>query len=188
MHLRMQWRLLLLGLVLFCLPLPARAASAWSTPQRVGIALDNGRSYNPGGIDFHLVQLSVLYDYASIWGHRAPKALSFKLDASLGVAHYQSTRLVTAAGMMARYYLDRWAGPSFRPYAEAGIGLIYTDFQVPKQGLRLNFNPRFGVGAEFGGPDRPWYAALQGHHLSNAHLRHDNRGINSVFLELGRYF
>ena len=183
------WRPLLLGLVLLLgLPGGALAASAWSSPQRVGLALYNGVSYNPGAIRFHLVEASVVYDYASIWGHRAPKALSFKVDAGLGVAHYQSTRLVAATGVMARYYLDAWAGPSFRPYGEAGIGLIYTDFQVPKQALRVNFNPRFGLGAEFGGPSRSWYAALQGHHLSNGHLRHNNRGINSVFFELGRYF
>ena len=180
--------LVLAGLLLAAVP--ARAASPWTQPQRLGLSLYEGMSYDPGNeIHFHLVQASALYDYAAVSGHRAPAALRLKVNASLGAANVAGdTRAVAAAGIMALYYLDRFAGASFRPYVEAGIGLIYTDFQVHDQGLRINFNPRFGAGCEFGGPERPWFAAVHGHHLSNGHLYHDNRGINSVFIELGRYF
>ncbi|GAB6081726.1 hypothetical protein JCM30471_06400 [Desulfuromonas carbonis] len=184
------------GLLLFLAiavisPVTCDAASPLLEPERVGLALDVGPSYSPDGVRYHLLTLSTLYDYSAIWRHAAPAALRFKLDASLGFAEgsaVSGTRGVAAAGFMALYYLDRWAGASWRPYGEAGIGLIYTDFQVKDQGLRLNFNPRFGIGCEFGGPGRPWFGAVHAHHVSNGHLHHDNRGINSVVFELGHYF
>lgn len=182
--------LLVLSIVAIA-PGQAVAASALREPERVGLALDCGPSYSPDGVRYHLLTLSALYDYSSIWGHAAPAALRFKLDGSLGVAEGDAvagTRAVAAAGFMALYYLDRWGGASWRPYGEAGIGLIYTDFQVKDQGLRINFNPRFGIGCEFGGPGRPWFAGVLAHHVSNGHLHHDNRGINSVVFELGHYF
>lgn len=181
---------LLLALLLLAVTAGTAGASAWSQPQRLGLSLYEGMSYDPGNeIRFHLVSATALYDYGAIMGHRAPAALHFKVNASLGFAHRGSDdRGVAAAGIMARYDLARLGTASFLPYVEAGIGLIYTDFQVHDQGLRINFNPRFGAGCDFGGPQRPWFAAVHGHHLSNGHLAHHNRGINSVFVELGRYF
>jgi len=172
-------------------PGKAIAASPLLEPERVGLALDCGQSYSPNGVRYYLLTLSGLYDYSAVWHHAAPAALRFKLDASLGVAEGDAvagTRGIAAAGFMALYYLDRWGGGDWRPYGEAGIGLIYTDFQVKDQGLRINFNPRFGIGCEFGGPGRPWFAAVHAHHVSNGHLHRDNRGINSVVFELGHYF
>lgn len=183
----------LLGLVLLCL-VPAAGGAAesggWGNPERLGVALYGGPSYDPGdGPNYALVSLSVLYDYDAIWFHRAPEPLRFKLEADLGVAEIESsTRLVATAGMMALYYAEGMATPSFRPYAEAGIGLIYTDFQVDGQGLRLNFNPRAGVGCEYGANGRPWYVAVHAHHVSNGDLHDENRGINAVLLQFGRTF
>ncbi len=184
------WHLGLALLLLLAVASAAGAASPWREPQRLGLSLYQGMSYDPGNeIRFHLLSASALYDYAAVSGRPAPAALRLKVTGSLGVARFAGeNRGVAAAGIMALYYLDRWGGESWRPYGEAGIGLIYTDFQVHDQGLRVNFNPRFGVGCEFGGPTRPWFAALHGHHLSNGHLYRHNRGINSVFFELGRYF
>ncbi len=167
----------------------AAAASSWSAPQRLGLSLDSGMSYDPGNeIRFQLLSLSALYDYGAIWGYRAPAPLHLKVHGELGVAETGGdTRSVAAAGVMARYDLGRFGGATWLPFVEAGIGLIYTDFQVHDQGLRINFNPRFGAGCDFG-PQRSWFAAAHGHHLSNGGLYHPNRGINSVFVELGRYF
>lgn len=184
--------LILFGMGLFCLfPVtPVAAESAWSQPERMGLALYGGSSYNPqDGPTYALLSACLLYDYDAIWFHRAPDALRFKVEANLGVADIEtSTRLVAAAQMMALIYAEGLATPSFRPYAEAGIGLIYTDFQVYGQGLRINFNPRFGFGFEFGSNGRPWYAAVHAHHVSNSGLNEENRGINSVMLQVGRYF
>ena len=70
-----------------------------------------------------------------------------------------------------------------------GIGVIYTDFQVEGQGSRINFNPQFGIGAEFnldsGGP---FFSAIRLSHISNGGLHSDNRGVNSIVLVIGRFF
>lgn len=180
---------LVLG-VFFAGAAPLHAASPWTEPERRTLGAVTGLSYDPGNsLRYYLVNGAVVYDYDRIWGHRAPETLRFKLDADLGVATLDDQpRGVASVGMQALYYLEGLGGAAFRPYAEAGIGLIYTDFQVHDQGLRLNFNPRFGVGAEFGGPQRPWFAALRMHHLSNGKLYRDNRGINAVLLQVGRTF
>ncbi|HAD05332.1 MAG TPA: acyloxyacyl hydrolase [Desulfuromonas sp.] len=184
--------LLLFALILVGLipAAPAAAESAWSQPERVGFALYGGGSYNPvAGPNYVLLSGMLLYDYDAIWFHRAPDPLRFKVEANLGVAESESsTRLVAAAGAMALIYGEGLATSSFRPYAEAGIGLIYTDFQVYGQGFRLNFNPRFGFGCDFGHNGRPWYAAVHAHHVSNSGLDEENRGINAVMLQLGRTF
>ncbi len=169
---------------------PAAAASDWSQPERRGIALYGGGSYNPDdGPTYALLSAHLLYDYDAIWFHRAPDPLRFKVEANLGVAEIESsTRLVAAAQMMALIYAEGLSTSTFRPYAEAGIGLIYTDFQVYGQGLRLNFNPRFGLGCDFGRNGRPWYVAVHAHHVSNSGLDENNVGINAVMLQLGRAF
>lgn len=183
--------LMLSVILLVALPAAAFDFAALGQPQRRGLALYHGVSYNPDGVSFHLLSLSALYDYRQIWEHDAPLPLRFKLEAGLGLAQVDGRdelRLVAAGGVMARYNFAGLAQPHWLPYAEAGIGLIYTDFQVEGQGLRLNFNPRLGVGCNFGGQERQWFAAVHAHHLSNAQLHSDNRGINSILLQFGRYF
>jgi hypothetical protein len=187
---RIRWFLVALLLAGATLAPAAAAAAGWGEPERIGLAAYGGMGYDPGNrVRFGLISLSVLYDYDAIWLHRAPEPLRFKVEASLGNGgNGGADRIVAGAGVMALYYLERLATPSFRPYGEAGVGLIYTDFQVPEQGLRINFNPRFGLGCEFGGHSRPWYAAVHAHHISNGGLNDDNRGINSLLLQFGRTF
>lgn len=182
-------RLALLALLLLACAAPLRAESPWLQPERRTLGLSGGLSYDPGNsLRYYLLSAAAVYDYDRIWWHAAPEALRFKLEADLGVGTLESARGVASLGMLALYYLEPLTGESLRPYAEAGIGLIYTDFQVHDQGLRVNFNPRFGVGTEFGGHGRPWFAALRAHHLSNGDLHRDNRGINAVLLQVGRTF
>lgn len=187
----MVWRmpLLLLALLAAAAPLPA-AEPPGRTPERRSIALATGLSYDPGNeLRYYLLNAAVVYDYDAVWRHDAPTALRFKLDADLGAATVGGRpRGVAALGMQALWYAEPLGNATLRPYAECGVGLIYTDFRVHDQGLRLNFNPRFGLGAEFGPGGRPWFAALRAHHLSNGDLYRKNRGINALLLQVGRTF
>jgi lipid A 3-O-deacylase len=159
-------------------------------PTRYGMGGNFGLVYDPGGnYDFVQVNGFALFDYDAVWPHRAPEALRFKVEANAGVTVEPRVRAIVSANMLALYYFDGLRTATFRPYGEAGIGLIYTDFQVDGQGLRVNFNPQLGIGAEIergGGP--PWFAALRLHHISNAGLHKDNRGINSLVFQVGFYF
>jgi len=170
-----------------------RARAGWrqlAQPERLGLGLTWGHSYDPSPT-FGFAQLTgvLQYDYDRIWPQRAPEPLRFKLEGSLGFASYRGDdRLFSSVNMLAKYYLAP-AEARFRPYLEAGIGLIYSDFQVEGQGLRVNFNPQAGFGCDYRSPAGTLYFAnFRPHHLSNGEFYHDNRGVNSVLVQVGRYF
>jgi len=124
-----------------------------------------------------------------VWGRDRPRELCFKVEGAAGGTVEPDRRAIVSLGAAVLYYLPPFAGPGFRPYVEAGIGIIYTDFQVQDQGLRINFNPQLGIGTEVVTENSgSFLVALRMHHLSNGGLDHDNRGVNSLILQIGRYF
>ncbi len=186
-----KWAIPVLTAVLLALPQTARAgAGALAHPERMGLAVTYGHTYDPEPT-FSFTQLTGLlqYDYDKVWPNPAPDPLYFKLEGSGGMAHFEGhERLMTSVNMLAQYYLAP-AGQRIRPYMEAGIGLIYTDFQVEGQGLRFNFNPQAGLGFDLATADgTTYYFNFRLHHLSNGELYHENRGVNSVLIQVGRYF
>jgi lipid A 3-O-deacylase len=156
---------------------------------RYGLGLAFGNSYDPtGDIDFYMLSGSVLYDYEKIWHHSAPEALRFKVEYNIGAARENEMRFMTSLNIFALYYFDA-LGDDIKPYIEGGIGIIYTDFRVKGQGLKINFNPQMGAGVEFNTKSREaYFLSLRLHHISNGGLNHENRGINSAFIIFGRYF
>jgi lipid A 3-O-deacylase len=149
-----------------------------------------GNTYTPeNDISFVMLTGFALFDYGKVWGRKAPDALRFKVEGSFGTTTRPDKKLMTSANIFALYYFSGLSVGSFRPYVEGGIGIIYTDFQVEGQGLRFNFNPQLGMGAEFKiDPDTTCFAALRLHHVSNGGLNSNNTGINAVTLTLGRFF
>ena len=186
-------RLLTLCLLLFTgvfVYSPDAGAFSLENPQKRGMAVVLGSSYDPSPT-FRFVQLSVmaLYDYEQIMPHRAPDALRFKLEGNIGLADDSEPRLLASANFFALYYLKSLQTHLLSPYVEAGAGLVYSDFQVKDQGLRINFNPQIGIGAEWIGMDgRSYYGAIRAWHLSNSGLHKDNRGINAVTMQFGVHF
>jgi lipid A 3-O-deacylase len=156
---------------------------------RYGLGLVFGNSYDPAGdIDFYMLSGSALYDYEKIWHHSAPEPLRFKVECSIGAAREKKMRLMTSLNIFALYYLDVF-GDDIKPYIEGGIGIIYTDFKIKGQGLKLNFNPQMGVGMEFNTKSKEaYFLSFRLHHISNGGIDDDNRGINSALMIFGRYF
>jgi len=159
-------------------------------PTRYSLSVNWGKSYSPtNDMELSAVSAAALFDYDRVWPHPAPEALRFKVEGSVGMSTAPRRRGFFSANMLALYFLDRVRAPGLRPYAEAGIGLIYADFQAEGQGLRINFNPQAGIGLEIGDNDGPpWFVALRLHHMSNGGLHEDNRGVNSVLMQIGRFF
>ena len=156
-----------------------------------GLGLSSGFTYDPtNDIRFLQINAFALYDYEKVWRHAAPEPLRFKIECNLGLSTNDSSRAVCSLNMLALYYLDNLSNQLLRPYVEGGIGVIYTDFQVKNQGLRVNFNPQLGIGTEIFIDSKPaFYAAIRAHHLSNGEIRREeNRGVNSVVLVAGRFF
>lgn len=170
-------------------PAFAQDASGEYVADRYSIGLTLGKTYDPEDhTGFLLLTGSALYDYDKIWPHKAPDALRFKVEANIGGSIKHDLDFIASAGVFALYYLEPMAGCGFKPYVEGGIGLIYTQHRVENQGLHVNFNPQIGIGTEFSfGSDVVYFAAVRLHHISNAGLDDDNRGVNSVVILFGRF-
>ena len=155
-----------------------------------GSSVVMGNTYDPTD-DIGFLQISgfLLYDYESIWHHKAPEELRFKAEYSFGATTAPYSRVITSVNMFALYYLEDYAVANLQPYLEAGIGMIYTDFQAEGQGTRINFNPQAGLGVEYlTSSGSRFFTSIRAHHISNGDLYKDNRGINSVVLVFGRFF
>ncbi|MBT8365436.1 MAG: acyloxyacyl hydrolase [Deltaproteobacteria bacterium] len=190
--LRNFWYALMCFLLIGIFPQNIQAGedNSKDVPNRYGLAMIIGNTYDPSGnTGFVLLSGFALFDYDKIWQHAAPAPLRFKVEASVGSTWTKEKEFMASAGILALYFLDRFNGHGFRPYVEAGIGGIYTEWKVEGQGSHLNFNPQIGIGTEFSiGSDPPFFAAVRLHHISNAGLKKDNRGSNSVVFVIGRFF
>ncbi len=175
----------------FSLPEFAQADTANSeyAATRYGVALLGGKAYDPDHFGLLIVQVQALFDYDRIFWHDAPEALRLKFEANAGITTDGRHRGLLAVNGMALYYLDRFKQGNWTPYIEAGVGLIYTDFQVENQGMRFNFNPQAGVGVEYAlANGAAVTTALRLHHVSNGGTHSDNRGVNSALLMIGYLF
>jgi lipid A 3-O-deacylase len=190
--LRNLWLLIFCFLFIINCPksILAEETNSEEIPDRYGLATVIGYNYDPSeNIVFGLLSAFALYDYDKIWPHAAPEALRFKAEISAGATVKNEKGAILSAGVLALYYLDSLAGENYRPYIEGGIGGIFTQWQVEGQGSKVNFNPQLGVGTEFSlGSGPSFLMGLRLHHISNAGLDDDNRGVNSIVFVLGRFF
>lgn len=155
-------------------------------PHEQALGFYAGTAYDWSNMQFCLVSWQALYDYETIWPHKAPDGLGIRFEGNLGAAtgtEFSGSRLVASVNFLAVYELAAYGTSTCVPYVEAGVGLIYTDFQRDGQGLRLNFNPVAGLGVRMGSK----FLTLRLHHLSNGGLDHDNDGINSIVFGFGMY-
>lgn len=168
---------------------PAKAKQA-PLPDQYGMSLEYGYTYDPReDLSFLMARVFAIFDYGKVWHQERPAALRFKVEAAAGSTLTPTSDLMVSVNMLALYYPGKLSGATLRPYVEGGIGGIYTQFRVKGQGLRYNFNPLLGVGCEVPQADgKNPFAAIRLHHISNANLNHNNRGVNSVELQVGRFF
>lgn len=165
-------------------------ANPGDVPTRYGHTVVTGNSYDPNGkVTFVQVSGFVLFDHEKIFPHKAPEALRFKIEGSLGGMTRPEKRLIVSANIISLYYINMLATKTLKPYMEGGIGAIYTDYKFKGQGTRFNFNPQLGIGTEVNTDSgNSLLMALRLYHVSNAGLSKHNRGLNAVTLHLGRFF
>ena len=189
---RIVVQVFLVVFLLFQYLLPGKLQAGEHVPAVNGMSLNIGYTYDPSDdIWFSQVSIFRLYDYDSIWPHNAPERLRFKVEGSLGGACLDNSdiRMTASVNIFALFYLPCGKNNRIRPYAEAGIGGIYTDYRVGGQDYRFNFNPQAGIGVEIEmRQKRTCFGALRIHHLSNGGIGSVNRGQNSLVCLFGRYF
>ena len=73
-------------------------------PDRYGIAPHIGYTYDPSdSIGFFMLSGFVLYDYDKIWPHRAPEALRFKVETSMGTSFTPDWNFMASVMIVAVY-------------------------------------------------------------------------------------
>jgi hypothetical protein len=170
---------------------PVSSVKDTPLPDQYGMSAEYGYTYDPQqNISFLLARVFAIYDYGTVWHQAHPTPdLRFKVEGAVGSTLTPANDLIVSVNMLALYYPGRLDNSSLRPYIEGGIGAIYTQFRVQGQGLHFNFNPLLGIGCELPQQDgRNPFAAIRMHHISNANIDHENRGVNSVVLQIGRFF
>jgi opacity protein-like surface antigen len=74
-------------------------------------------------------------------------------------------------------------------FAEAGLGLLYTDLDPERFGSSINFTPQAGIGVRYQLTDAlALRFSYRFHHISNGGLDDENRSIDSNVLILGVAF
>jgi hypothetical protein len=178
-----------LFMLLYQRPVFAGESLVTDVPDRYGMSLVTGSSYDPKNITFVQIAGFALFDHEKIFPHKAPEALRFKIEGSLGSMTRPEKRLVVSANIFSLYYINMLATKTFKPYVEGGIGAIYTDYRWDGQGARFNFNPQLGVGTEINTTSgNSFLLAVRLYHVSSAGLNKENRGLNAITLHIGRFF
>jgi len=78
---------------------------------------------------------------------------------------------------------------AFRPFIEAGEGIVYTDLRKQDLGTRIQFTSQLGAGLEYEiRPDLAIGMQVRVRHMSNAGMAGSNPGINTVYGLLGLTF
>ena len=159
-------------------------------PERKAAAVSIASSYDPNfNISSLLGSGAVIYDHGYLWDKVKSSNTAFKLEAVAGSMVRPDVRMMVSLNMMALYYPPLAVPTGLRPYLEAGIGVIYTDHRVEGQAYRFLFNPQLGIGTELKAADgSSYFVAMRLHHISNGSINSDNQGVNTLLLQLGKYF
>jgi hypothetical protein len=178
-----------LFVLLYQRPVFAGDTPVIDVPNRYGVSVVTGNSYDPKNITFVQISGFALFDHEKIFPHKAPEALRFKIEGSLGSMTRPERRLVVSANIFSLYFINMLATKTFKPYVEGGIGAIYADYRWEGQGARFNFNPQLGIGTEINTRSgNSFLMAVRLYHVSNAGLNKENRGFNAITLHIGRFF
>lgn len=164
--------------------------SRLAAPQRKAAAISLASSYDPNfNMSSVRVSVAALYDHGQLWDNVNSGNTAFKLEGVTGALFRPEYRTVASVNMLSLYYPDFMNSREVRPYLEAGIGVIYTDYRVDGQAYRHNFNPQIGIGAEVKGESGDtFYVAMRLHHVSNGGISPDNQGVNSLLFQIGKFY
>lgn len=183
-----KWKVLLAGICLIAISLAHSNADALE--KSVSVQLGNivtPSDYND--THFALITVGFIKPYTLFRSEPAHDKLKTVLEFSVGAANGSEDGTIVSGAVLARRFFNNAPGKSIRPYIEGGIGIIYTGFKIPGQGVKVNFNPVIGVGLDYTNESRQrYFAALRMNHISNGNLHRENRGINSVIISFGSYF
>ena len=167
-----------------------KGSASGTFPEHCGLGITYCNTYIPNNnIQGFDVSGFMLIDPRRVWPHIPLDSLRYKVGCNVGLTVTPKVRGLITAGIILVYYLGDFGDHHIRPFLQGGSHVIYDDFQVPGQGLRLNFNPQAGVGVQFNifsGQTFYWLFSVK--HISNAGVKAENAGVNAVTFTIGRLF
>ncbi len=113
------------------------------------------------------------------------KSLGLAIEGFLSYARQESeNRYAIGVTPLAVYNFKQMGKMNL--FADAGLGLAYTDLDPEKFGSEIVFTPQAGIGFRYAlGNDRYFRLAYRFVHMSNGGWDEDNKSIDSNFLLLG---
>lgn len=156
----------------------------------IGVSVGLGDNFHTsslgGNVEEDIEFLSLMFSWAKVFKER-DRGRSFQFAVEGFVSHAEqegeSRRVVGAIPFFV--YNFKNAGKIIA-FAEAGLGLVYTDLDPERFGSRFNFTLQAGIGFRYRLSHKRFFRfSYRFHHISNAGLDEDNRGIDSNFLIFG---
>jgi lipid A 3-O-deacylase len=116
------------------------------------------------------------------------RSLQFAVEGSVSHAK-QEDESGRAAGATPLFLYNFKTTGKITAFAEAGLGVLYTDLDPERFGSRINFTLQAGIGFRYRlTNERSLRFSYRLHHISNGGLDDANRGIDSNFLAFGISF
>jgi opacity protein-like surface antigen len=162
-----------------------------TTETGVSVGLgDNFRSSLGGGnVGSDITFLSLMFSRGRVF-RELDRGRSLQLTVEGSVSHakqeHESRR---AVGVTPLFLYNFKTTGRITPFAEAGLGLLYTDLDPERFGSRINFTPQAGIGFRYRlTNERSFRISYRFHHISNGGLDDGNRSIDSNFFIFGVSF
>jgi hypothetical protein len=140
--------------------------------------------------DYRVVPLAVAFDFnikplTSKLGFNPAGLVEFQIEPFLNLIATPEGNLETGTAFLLKFGLfpETW---KFQPYIKAGTGVIWMSQHTLEQSTQFNFISSAGAGLHyFLNKKNAFTLEYRFRHLSNAGIKHPNRGIDHHFCLLG---
>lgn len=184
--------LILLSISIFWLSLeiPLKAEEELKRDSReLGVMLGFAKGHLSGFRDYEIISFILrlgfdLKPFLKKFGVESKGLTVFELEPFIGAVISPNNNIEIGSNFLLKY-----AYPLTRkiyPYAEGGIGALYMSQHTREQATQYNFLPQAGAGVQYFIKENVSInAGYRYRHLSNASLKHPNKGIDVHMFLIG---
>lgn len=123
--------------------------------------------------DFNLKQLTKKFNF------NPPQLFQFQFEPFITVISQPRSNIETGTSFLLKFGLLPQTC-KFQPYLKGGMGLVYLSLHTREQKTQFNFTEQVGAGMHyFFAKNTAFTCEYRYRHLSNAGIKHPNRGINT---------
>jgi lipid A 3-O-deacylase len=160
------------------------------TAVSVGLGDNSHTSLGGGNVRENITFVSLMFSTGKVFKELdRGRTLQWSVEGSVSRAEQEGDSR-RAIGVTPLFVYNFKSSGRIAAFAEAGLGLLYTDLDPERFGSSFNFTPQAGIGIRFHLTDeRSIRLGVRLHHISNGGLDDDNnRSIDSHFFIVGISF